>query len=67
MYPRIIPEVYELETNDGKFLVNSHPTTVQMALYLNGKVNAGVAIEDLIFRIRPVKIPTCNDVLKKYF
>ena len=67
MYPRIIPEVYELTTNDGTFLVNSHPTTIQMALYLNGKVNAGVAIEDLIFRIRPVKIPTCNDVLKKYF
>lgn len=66
MYPRIIPEVYELTTNDGKFFVNGHPTIQQMVDYLNRKVDGGLPIKELIFQIRPVKVPTCADVLKEY-
>lgn len=65
MYPRIIPEVYELTTNDGTFLVNSHPTTTQMALYMSRKFNSGIAIKDLIFKIRPIKVPTPADIIDK--
>lgn len=64
MYPRIIPEVYELSTNDGQFLVNAHPTTLQMAQYMTKKVQAGVKIQDIIFRVRPIIVPNASEVLE---
>lgn len=65
MYPRIIPEVYELTTNDGTFLVNAHPTTKQMADYITRKFKSGVPISGLIFKVRPIKVPTASEVLEK--
>lgn len=63
MYPRIIPEVYELTTNDGVFLVNAHPTTLQMAEYMTKKFKAGITVNDIIFKVRPIPVPTASEVL----
>lgn len=65
MYPHIIPEVYELTTNDGTFLVNAHPTTKQMADYITRKFKSGVPINGLIFKVRPIKVPTPADIINK--
>lgn len=64
MYPRIIPEVYELSTNDGIFLVSAHPTTLQMAQYMTKKVKSGIKIQDIIFKVRPIVIPSANQILE---
>ena len=64
MYPRTIPEVYELTTNDGIFLINAHPTTIQMARYFTKKAKQGFAPTDIRFSVRPITIPTANQVLE---
>lgn len=63
MYPRIIPEVYELSTNDGTFLVSAHPTTLQMAEYYTKKFKSGISADKIIFKIRPIVVPTTNEVM----
>lgn len=64
MYPRIIPEIYKLITNDGEFIVNCHPTLLQSMTYMSNKAKSGMKVEDIIFRVIPVKIPNASEALK---
>ncbi len=58
----LIPEVYQLTTNDGIFLINSHPTLDQMAKYLVEKRKSGMEIKDIVFRVVPYKVPSFREV-----
>lgn len=63
MYNQIPGRVYKLITNDGEYLINSHPTTLQMAEYMTLKVKSGMAISDITFRVIPFQIQSAREVL----
>lgn len=42
-------QIYELHTNEGKFLVSQKPTGEEMFAYIRHKREQGMALKDIVF------------------